>query len=445
MFRHILTLSVFALSLSACKTGGDATTKSLGSLAGDKTPYTCSATPGEKFNERYDTFWSHQGIVVSDARYKESLRGIFAAVPVELQSWFFLKGGSVRLIGNPKEVCASQESTPLFYASGEQGGCVMFPKENELVGMPTIYVGVTAGTRGEQLEQASLVVSGFAAVLSSFLTEIAATDNLSSSNDLVYEFGAYDTEMRNVKSSLAFMVIEDLIRNKSADGKSFAESLPENYKSMVASSKVLDTSLSRDVRWKSFWDSYNDGGHREMTNFFVAQVFDAAWCSNASRELLFSEKSAFKDSGAYFKKNVEPLFNDAFAGNTASAQMKLTGDSQGGEGDYVEESMSGAPSPNASLSLTGRRMFPILGAVVNAPFAVGNYFLRNKPVRTWFETHRPVRRVVFGAARVVGNITRGVAIVSGRAVMGVARVTGNGLARMGYRVRNGCMIRRWRC
>jgi hypothetical protein len=29
--------------------------------------------------------------------------------------------------------------------------------------------------------------------------------------------------------------------------------------------------------------------------------------------------------------------------------------------------------------------------------------------------------------------------------MGVSRVAGNGLARMGYRVRNGCMIRRWRC
>ena len=445
MFRHILTLSFLALGFNACKTSGDSTTQSLGALAGDKTPYTCSASAGEKFNERYDTFWSQQSINVADARYKESLKGIFAAVPVELQSWFFLKGGSVRLIGNPKEVCAAQESTPLFYNSGEQGGCVVFPKENELVGMPTIYVGVTASTRVEQQEQASLIVSGFAAVLSSFLTEIATTDNLSPANDLVYEFGAYDTEMRNVKSSLAFMVIEDLIRNKNADGKSLAETLPDNYKSMISSSKVLDSSLSRDARWKAFWESYNDAGHREMTNFFVAQVFDAAWCSDASRSLLFADKAPFRDSGAYFKKNVEPIFSDAFAAKPSAATMNLAGSSETSDGSYAEETMSGAPSNRDGLALTGRRMFPILGAVVNAPFAVSQYFRNNRPVRQWFSTHRPVRKVVFGAARVVSNIGRGVAVFSGRAVMGVARVTGNGLSRMGYRVRNGCLIRRWRC
>ncbi|MEI6832526.1 MAG: hypothetical protein WCL28_00925 [bacterium] len=445
MIRHILTLSVAVLGLNACKTSGDSTTQSLGGLAGDKTPYTCSASAGEKFNERYDTFWSQQSIQVADARYKESLKGIFAAVPVELQSWFFLKGGSVRLIGNPKEVCSAQESTPLFYSSGDQGGCVVFPKENELVGMPTIYVGVTAGTRAEQQEQASLIVSGFAAVLSSFLTEIAATDNLSPSNELVYEFGAYDTEMRNVKSSLAFMVIEDLIKNKNADGKSLAETLPDNYKSMISSSKVLDSSLGRDARWKAFWESYNDAGHREMTNFFVAQVFDAAWCSDASRALMFADKAPFSNSGAYFKKNVEPIFTETFSGTPGSAQMNLAGSSESGSDSYVDEAMSGAPSTADSFSLTGRRMFPILGAVVNAPFAVGRYFVKNQPVRRWFSTHRPVRRVISGAARVIGNVGRGVAVFSGRAVMGVSRVAGNGLARMGYRVRNGCLIRRWRC
>lgn len=444
MIRHIFSAVLITLGVASCKTSGDSTTKSLGSLAGDKNAYTCSATPTAKFNERYDTFWAYGGIVATDQAYKDSLRGIFAAVPVELQSWFFLKGGSVRLIGNPKEVCASQESTPLFYNNGEQGGCVMFPKEKELSGMPTIYLGITGNTKAEQHEQASLVVGGFAAVLSSFLTEIANTDNLSSSNDLVYEFGAYDTEMRNVKASMAFMVIEDLMRNKHSDGKTFAETLPDNYKSMLASSKVLDSSLDRDTRWKAFWAAYNDAGHREMTNFFVAQVFDSAWCSDNSRALLFADKAPFSDSGAYFKKEVEPIFNDAFNGTPGSAQMNLAG-AASGSGAYKDETMSGAPSTRDGLSLTGRRMFPILGAVVRAPFAIGRYFREQRPVRTWFETHRPVRRVLFGAARVVGTIARGAVIFSGRAVMGVARVTGNGLARVGYRVRNGCLIRRWRC
>lgn len=441
MIRHILVASSVVWGLSACKTASESNVQSLGSMAGDKTPFTCSAAGNEKFNERYDTFWS-QGGVSAPAGYKESLKGIFASVPSELQAWYFLKGGSVRLIGNPKEVCGKVESTPLFYSSGEQGGCVMFPKENNLAGMPTIYVGVTAATRSEQLEQASLIVSGFASVLSSFLTEIANTENLSSSNDLVYEFGAYDKEMRNVKASLAFMVIEDLVKNKNSEGKSFAETLPDNYKSMISSSKVLDTSIDRDSRWKAFWEAYNDSGHREMTNFLTAQVFESAWCSDTTRAVLFGDKASFSETGRYFKKEVEPVFAEAFAGNTSQNSMGLTSDS----GDVnTAEVMSAAPNGRESFDLGRGRLFPVLGAVLSAPFAVGRYFVQNKPVRSWFATHRPIRRVVFGTLQVIGNVGRGVAIFSGRAVLGVGRVMGNGLSRVGYRISNGCLIRRWRC
>ena len=441
MLRHLLTASIIFSGLSSCKTSSDSTTQSLGGLAGDKTPYTCSAAGGDKFGERYDTFWAQKSIQAPEG-YKDSLRGIFAAVPMELQSWFFLKGGNVQLIGNPKEACASQESTPLFYSSGDQGGCVMFPKENGLAGMPTIYVGVTGKTKAEQQEQASLIVGGFAAVLSSFLTEVAMADNVSSQNDLVYEFGAYDKEMRNVKAGLAFMVIEDLIKNKNSEGKTYAESLPDNYKAMISSSKVLDASVDRDTRWKAYWGAYNDAGHREMTNFLVAQVFESAWCSDTTRAVLFDGKAPFAETGRYFKKEVEPVFADSFSGEAAKGELGLT---DAVDTKSTSETLSETPNGRTSLDLGGRRMFPILGAIVTAPFAVGRYFAQNRPVRTWFGTHRPVRRVLFGAAQAIAAVGRGAVVFTGRAVMGVARVTGNGLARVGYRVRNGCLIRRWRC
>jgi hypothetical protein len=287
-------------------------------------------------------------------------------------------------------------------------------------------------------------VAGFSTVLSSFLTEIATADNLSASNELLYEFGTYDSEMRNLKASLAFMVIEDLIKNKNSEGKTYAEAMPENYKAMIASSKVLDTSMSRDDRWKAFWGAYNDAGHREMTNFLVAQVFETAWCSDTTRTVLFSESAPFNETGRYFKNEVEPVFADAYAGKAQASSMGLTDASSSSSDEAALEAMSAAPTSRPSLELGGR-VFPVLGAVLSAPFAVGQYFVDRRPVRSWFGEYRPVRRVMFGTVRAVGSVARGAVVFTGRVAGGVGRVVGNGLDRVGYRIQNGCLIRRWRC
>ncbi len=441
--RHLLISGLVLCGLGSCKTPTESSLQSLGALAGDKNPAVCSATPAADFSERYDTFWAQKSIVAAIG-YKEPFRPIFAAVPTQLQSWFFLKGGKIQLIGGPKKFCDQAGGTPLFYASGDKGGCVVFPKNNPLVGMPTIYLGVTANTAHEQAEQASLIVSGFSAVLSSFLTEIALSDKLSNSNELLYEYGTYDTEMHNLKSSLAFMVIEDLLNNKNGDGKSFAESMPGDYKALIASSKVLDTSISRDARWKAFWAAYSDSGHRQMTNYFVAQAFETSWCSDTTRAVMFNKDAIFTKTGNYFKKSVEPVFTQVYSGAGGSV-ASLTEDN--GKATPGTEVMSSAPNDSADsgMSLDGGRVFPVLAAVLNAPFAVSGYFAENRPVRIWFATYQPVSRVMFGTMQAIDNVARGTVIFTGRVVGGFVNAIGNDIDRIGWRLENGCFIRRWRC
>jgi hypothetical protein len=440
--RVFFLLGLLGLGLSSCKsTGPTSSTKGLDAFTGQKGEAVCSAAVSSQFTDRYDTFWN-QGGIQGPKGYQNNLKSIFAAVPLELQSWFFLKGGKLQLIGNAKEFCGSVDATNLYRADGSVGGCLNIPKVDGLSGMPSIYVGVDAADFKSQMEQASLIVQGFAAMTSSFLTEIALAEKLSEGNDLLFEFGAYDVDMRNLKASLAFMVIEDLINNKNSDGKSYAENLPDDMKALVASSKVLDASLDRDTRWKAFWGAYGDQGHREFTNFAVAQVLDSAWCNDSTRNAVLATGSIFNKTGAYFRAEVEPVMAEAFNGTPGQTSASLADNSSS---EYAEEVMAAAPVAGASFNLARGRAFPVLGAVVRAPFAVGNYFVQNKPVRSWFANHQPVRRTLWGAARFVGGAARGVAIVSGRVVGGVARVAGNGFSRMGYRVRNGCFIRRWRC
>jgi hypothetical protein len=200
--------------------------------------------------------------------------------------------------------------------------------------------------------------------------------------------------------------------------------------------------LDRDSRWKAFWTAYGDQGHREFTNFAVAQVLDSAWCNDTTRSSMFGEGSVFHKTGVYFKSDVEPMMAGAFNGAPERVSAGLTDNSTN---EYAEEVMASAPTADGGLRLTGGRVFPVLGAVVRAPFAVSSYFFQNRPVRSWFGTHQPVRRSLWGVASVVGGVARGAVIATGRVVGGVGRVVGTGFSRAGYRVRNGCFVRRWRC
>jgi hypothetical protein len=404
------------------------------------------------YSDRYDTFWSQKSIE-GPAGYQKNMKSVFASIPLGLQSWFFLKGGKVNFIGNAKDYCGKLDATNLYRADGSVGGCLFIPKAEGLAGMPSIHVGVESSAYQAQMEQGSLVVQGFAALTSSFLTEIALAEKLSSNNELLYEFGVYDTGMRNFKASLAFMVIEDLINSKNLDGKSYADSMNEELKSLIASSRVLDTTVDRDARWKAFWGAYSQQGHREFINFAVAQVLDSAWCNDATRKSLFAQDTVFRKTGVYYRSKVETVLNDLFSGVEAKASASLAEESESDlVYEFVEESMSPAPTDEFGLDLAGGPVFPVLAAVLRAPFAVTSYFAENRPVSSWFANHKPIRRAVWGTTSAIVNVAQGVAVgaIKGvgtvsRGVVNVSRATVGAGARVGYRVRNGCFIRRWRC
>jgi hypothetical protein len=462
--RFLLFLGLMA-SIVGCKSLNSSKGKSLDALAGEKSENICHAQASANFDERYDTFWAQKSILGEG--YQDRLKGIFAAVPLELQSWYFLKGGVVKLVGNAKAGCDKlADATALFRNSGEIGGCIDSPRDKSLATMPTMYIEVSATTYQEQMEQASLIVQGFGVVLSTFVTEIALAENLSDQNDLMYELGTYDTEMRNLKAGLAFVVIDDLLKGKNADGKPYAESMPDQFKSKIASSKALDGTLDRDTRWAAFWNAYNEQGHREFINYVVSQVFETHWCNDKTRSMMYGDTAVFKDTGKFFKKDVEPVFAAAFDGQPQDAGSASLAEDSSSNVSFATEVMSGAPSADvagldAGLELGGGRVFPVLGAVLRAPFAVARYFSQNKPVRTWFSTHQPVRKVLWGAAQAVRTVARGAAVVTGRVVGSVGRAVfgypgmqpyqagvnqrNAVFPRVGYRIQNGCLIRRWRC
>jgi hypothetical protein len=441
--RLFYVLGCFCVGLASCKiTGPMSTTKGLDALGGEKTEAVCSASPSQEFNDRYSSFWS-QSSIIGDGNYQNNLRSVFAAVPLELQSWFFLKGGKFQLIGNAQQFCTSMDATNLYRRDGSIGGCLSIPKATGLTSMPSMYIEISARDYKSQMEQASILVQGFAALTSSFVTEIALADRLSNNNELLYEYGANDAAMKNLKVSLAFMVIEDLLNSKDSSGKSYAESLPQEIKSMLSSSKVLNASMDRSTRWQGFWAASGEQGHREFTQFAVAQTLDSAWCNDATRGQLFAEGALFKRTGSFFKREFEPVLSEAFSGTPQQVSTNLTGSpAVATSANALTPAM---PTAESGLNLSDTAAFPILGAVVRAPFAVNAYFAANRPVRSWFANYQPVRRVLWGTGQTVTGVARGAAIVSGRVAGGVSRIMDAGAARVGYRVQNGCFIRRWRC
>ena len=175
----------------------------------------------------------------------------------------------------------------------------------------------------------------------------------------------------------------------------------------------------------------------------MGQVFETKWC-NATTRAVLAEGAVFRDTGTYFAKEVEPIFTAALAPVQAGTQLA--------EAEVITTGsapMAAAPSiNNAGGMALGERVFPVLGAIIRAPFAVGNYFVENRPVRTFFQTYQPVRSVFVGAMRAVGAVGQFVVQGAGNildTVSGGRIGSGQVLGRIGYRIENGCLIRRWRC
>ena len=420
-----LILFVLALMVTTCKTASKSSeVQSLGGVAGDTTLQTCKANPTSSFLEKYDTFWS-QGSIVAAVGYKESLRNIFAAVPEGLQEWFFTKGGKVQLMGEAEQWCKvngemKSDMTPLLRNDGTLGGCVQTKEVSSKREFPQIFVSVTATDASGQYEQASMLVQAFAAVTATFLTDIGSNYD-QANGSIIYSFGTQDQLLSTKKIELAFAAIDDLVKYKKQEKKEKAEIFPAAIADLLKRSNVLNTTLDRKVRMDAFSKEFANQDHRDFVNIIFTQTLESAWCNDTTRaEIADGGNSIFQETGRYFRASLEQELNASFDAvpSRAVAVSAITTQNSG--------NVSATVSKNSSNVI----LFPRMRAVLSAPVAVASYFVKNKPVRTWVATYKPLKRV----ALFVGNS----AVAAGGAVV-------TGVRRVGWRVQNRCLIRRWNC
>lgn len=406
MFGLRIALSLLLLVVaSGCKTTGGnkgSDIQSLNNFRESEKGVICTATPSANYSERYDTYWEQKSID-ADASYKERLKPVLASVPEGLQKWFFLKGGLLKYIGNAKEFCSTRKGTvvDVIDYKGEVGGCVHFEQNGDNIEMPKIYVGVTSGDYYTNLAELSNTVQGFSIVLASYASDIGGGTTPGADGTVRYEFGKSDAAMQEDKLALSFLFLDDLMNSMKRDQSLY---VPEVYKTMIEDQAILDPNITRDERWKKVWAVRDSEKYQGFMNMIFAQTFDSANCSNETKALLEGEDPVFAQTGRWYKKNMEPELNAILADAPAekpTASLTSTSSSYGFTADVVPDPDKVKPA----FGLVGGR-FPILRGVLRAPFAIGAYFVNNKPVRSWFAEHRPVRRFFAGILRGAGAVVR---------------------------------------
>ncbi len=434
MFGLRIALSLFlVVAVSGCKTTGGkgSDIESLNNFRESDKGVTCTAEPSAAYSEQYDTYWERKSID-ADVSYKERLKPVLASVPAGLQRWFFLKGGKIKYLGNPKEFCATRKGTviDIIDYKGEISGCVHFVSSGDVVEMPQIFIGVTSTEYHTNLAELSNTVQGFSIVLASYATDIGGGTAPDSKGEVRYQFGKSDATMQDDKLALSFLFLDDLINAMKRDQSLY---IPETYNKMIEDKSILDPAVSRDDRWKKVWAARGNDNYQAFMNMVFAQTFDSVHCSDETRALISGNDPVFGQAGRWYTKNMAPELKEVLADAPAeSTTVKLTGNAETATG------VSGDVTPNpdasaATLGLVAGYRFPILRAILRAPFAIAAYFIQNKPVRRWFAEHRPVRRFFAAILRVGVAIVRG----TGAILRGGRRVLFPG---------NRCWrIRRWLC
>ncbi len=360
---------------------------------------TCRGTVTPAHEERFETYWK-QGSILAHEGFKDSLKSILAAVPAGLTQWYFLQGGSIRLVGNAAQICPEglDSSINLYSSEGAVTGCVQFDASDQQTSMPKLYIGVSARTyEGQQIELAA-AVQGFTVIFSSFLSELGQADSTNSADTISYTFGTNDEEMRLHKVHLSFALLDDIV-----DATHGGTQLPDMYRILIQSHIALDRSQPRDARWSALWNLHATGNvnFKKFANAALAHTMESVLCQ--SPKDLLAESSPFRQTVRYYLEKMHQPVMQALAAeevpNKADAEPAIHQNNESGSGDSVY------------MALTGDyEHFPILRGIVRAPFAVGAYFVNNRPVRTFFAEYRPMRRaavaVFRGGARIVGGVGR---------------------------------------
>ncbi len=406
MLHRIWIAAGLFSTLAACKTTSEGTRSEVESLDmfidGAKAE-ACVGEPTAEFDERYDLIWEKKGII-ADEGYKKPLRPIMAAIPTGFMQWYFLNGGTMQIIGKPASYCPEgrSDSVNLYSAVGSVTGCVRFPNNGQQSSMPKMYIGVEGNTIASQAIELSAAVQAFGVVFGSFLSELGTVDTSNASDTITYDFGKNDDEMKNDKVSLAFLLLDDLVISSESAAK-----LPENYRHLVRSSVALDKSQSRDARWAAVWKLHKSGDEnfKKFQNAVLAHTFESALCRSSAA--LTAKDSPVRQTAKYYLDNMHGDIVESFQveplNASTSSPATVTNSS-------ASDSSVTAAATTTSLSLTRYYRFPLLRGIIRAPFAIAAYFIENRPVRTFFATHKPVRRaavaVFRGGARIVGGVGR---------------------------------------
>jgi hypothetical protein len=410
MTNKLWIAAVVLTAVSGCKTSGpkQSDLSSLTNFQKDTGPVVCSGdvkAPG--FSERYEAWWSKSRVggpaflqVNTDKTdYKPLIEPVLAAVPLSLQEWFFKNGGMVHIYRTSSHDSCSTNAIELLDHEGIAAGCVS-TKDN---GFPNIYVRVSDKAE-EHAGRLSNIVQGFAIVFSFFATEFSDNYRIDSNGQAVLGIDQ-NAEFKTPKIELAFMMVDDLV-NAMKQAKEVE--VPNAYLSMVTDPSIFNPEVPRDQRWLKFWNSQNDPKMKSFHNFMFAQLIDSTMCSDETRKLVFGDGALFSQTGAFYDNKYRDHVNSVFAVPNDGEVKSLAAQKPAASNAESLGLVNQAPTLNASVALNGTFLFPRVRRVLLAPFAVANYFVRERPVATFFAQHRPVRRVLGAAVRTVAGGVRAV-------------------------------------
>lgn len=357
------------VSSTQCKTtsspaggGGTSNIASLAALQANSRAAACVGDANDsEFREHFETHWEAGGFEMHPG-FKEMIAIPMAAVPVALMDRYFMLGGRITLDTNTMIACDERKGSAggaveMVDDEGKHAGCVYFGADKNRITVPQIYVQVLENTLDEQQVQLSRVVQGFAMVFASFFSHLEVAEGREGDIS-AYKLNRGDNAMAEARKKLRVALLQD----------------------------VAALSLSPDT--VSQWDE----------DTVLAQLLDSALCNDTTRALIAApgDDALFKESGRIFRTDVVGQLGSIMKSKTL-ADLAIT------ESAQVRPSQPTDPFGDAPEALEGSTEhtafgdnFPILARIFSAPIAVVEYFRDNRPIRTWFQEHRPVRR--FAAA-----------------------------------------------
>jgi hypothetical protein len=453
---------------SANKTAAEE--KSIASVSGINSSQICKGTPSSEFNTLFDSLWkdandpNDKGSIHAHEGYKPYLREIMSVLPFNLTKWYFGLGGDLTLVSNIETVCSKGFNPSIFVPfndeEGRLAGCLISTNspisdaQGTHLTMPEMYVQIRMDAKLNDADNkvlveksASQVIKGFALVASYFTTELSKENT----SDLIFN----SSELADDKLKLAFFYSDDVVN---AMKLGLIAQPPQAELNGTFDPGIYDQSLDRNTRYSKFTNATNQSKpeYARFLNDIFAEVLVADLCNDTTRATISQAGTLSSVGMQWYNATRKPLMTELGPERLSAASSNSPADTnntpvpspvpspeslQVPTGNPpstslgLNEGSDQAPqAPQSSLELGGGRVLAVLGAVIRFPFAAARFLVENRPVRTFFREHQPIRNTVRFTARVGGTvaaatvqtgrvIVRGSArliVGAGRLVLGVA-------------------------